>query len=141
MERSQFIHDLCLFLFFLTPNISAAPDPPSITSLSSAFYNQLTIAWMKVYFTNYSISINDTNTTNVLLGYNIKTYLHPETYMYTFTGLNNNTVYNISVIAMNCAGNSSTSSVTGKTSEFKLTDLQWPYNYGMSRDTIIMMKI
>ena len=94
----------------------AAPDPPIITSVTSTFYDRLTITWRNVGYTNYSVSINDSNATNVLLGY--KTDPHPDTY--TFTGLENNTAYNISVVAINCIGNSSAASITGKTCELNM---------------------
>ena len=36
-------------------------------------------------------------------------------HMYTFTGLTNNTVYTVSVVAINCAGSSSSATITGRT--------------------------
>ena len=63
--------------------------------------------------TSYNVSINDCVNTLVPI---------PSTGapQYTFTGLTNNTVYTVSVVAINCAGSSSPATITGRTGEAKV---------------------
>ncbi|KAL5494306.1 hypothetical protein EMCRGX_G015608 [Ephydatia muelleri] len=67
----------------------AAPSAPTITSLISTYSDQITVTWTSV----------PTATS----------------YNYTFTGLTSNTVYTVSVVAINCAGSSSPATMTGRT--------------------------
>eukprot|EP00731_Ephydatia_muelleri_P033053 Em0025g9a len=88
----------------------APPSVPTITSLISTYSDQLTVTWTSVpTATSYSVSINDSVNTLVPI---------PSTGapQYTFTGLTNNTVYTVSVVAINCApGSSSPATMTGRT--------------------------
>eukprot|EP00731_Ephydatia_muelleri_P009760 Em0005g346a len=92
-----------------------APTPPSaptITSLISTYSDQrtVTVTWTSVpTATSYNVSINDCVNTLVPI---------PSTGapQYTFTGLTNNTVYTVSVVAINCAGSSSPATMTNRTS-------------------------
>ena len=91
-------------------DIVAPPSVPTITSLISTYSDQLTVTWTSVpTATSYSVSINDSVNTLVPI---------PSTGapQYTFTGLTNNTVYTVSVVAINCApGSSSPATMTGRT--------------------------
>ena len=102
-------------------DIAAPPSAPTIISLIitiisliSTYSDQLTVTWTSVpTATSYSVSINDSVNTLVPI---------PSTGapQYTFTGLTNNTVYTVSVVAINCAGSSSPATMTGRTGETKV---------------------
>ena len=78
----------------------APPSAPTITSLISTYSDQLTVTWTSVPTAiSYNVSINDSVNTLVP----IPSTRAPQ---YTFTGLTNNTVYTVSVVAINCAGSS-----------------------------------
>eukprot|EP00731_Ephydatia_muelleri_P033082 Em0025g38a len=86
------------------------PSTPIITSLISTYSDQLTVTWTSVpTATRYNVSINDSVNTLVPI---------PSTgapqYMWNFTGLANNTVYTVSVVAINCAGSSNPATNTGR---------------------------
>ena len=88
-------------------NVSAPPVAPNAT-LTNITTEQLTVTWTSVPMaTSYNVSIN--GSTPIPLPANANTY--------TFTGLTNNTVYTVSVVAINCAGNSSAAMATNETSE------------------------
>eukprot|EP00731_Ephydatia_muelleri_P033138 Em0025g94a len=92
----------------LNIQLATPPSAPTITSLISTYSDQLTVTWTSVpTATSYSVSINDSVNTLVPI---------PSTGapQYTFTGLTNNTVYTVSVVAINCAGSSSPATITGK---------------------------
>ncbi|KAL5494307.1 hypothetical protein EMCRGX_G015609 [Ephydatia muelleri] len=94
-----------------TISVVAASSAPTITSLISTYLNQLTVTWTSVpTATSYNVSINDSVNTLVPI---------PSTgaSQYTFTGLTNNTVYTVSVVAINCAGSSSPATMTNRTSK------------------------
>ena len=96
-------------------DIAAPPSAPTITSLISTYSDQLTVTWTSVpTATSYNVSINASVNTLVPI---------PSTgapqYMWNFTGLTNNTVYTVSVVAINCAGSSSPATMTGRTGETK----------------------
>ena len=89
----------------------APPSTPTITSLISTYSDQLTVTWTSVpTATSYNVSINDSVNTLVPI---------PSTGapQYTFTGLTNNTVYTVSVVAINCAGSSSPATMSNRTSK------------------------
>ena len=99
-----------MFLSILT----APPSAPTITSLISTSSDRLTVTWTSVpTATSYNVSINDSANTLV----SIPSTGAPQ---YTITGLTNNTVYSVSVVAINCAGSSGAiaSNSTGRC-EFK----------------------
>eukprot|EP00731_Ephydatia_muelleri_P009726 Em0005g312a len=105
-----------------TISVVAAPSAPTITSLISTYSDQLTVTWTSVpTATSYNVSINDSVNTLVPI---------PSTGapQYTFTGLTDNTVYTVSVVAINCAGSSSPATRTGST----LTLAQGPPGLGLS---------
>eukprot|EP00731_Ephydatia_muelleri_P009852 Em0005g438a len=84
--------------------IAAPPSAPTITSLISTYSDQLTVTWTSVpTATSYNVSIN----ASVNTIYNVSSTGAPS-YMKNFNGLTNNTVYTVSVVAINCAGSSST---------------------------------
>eukprot|EP00731_Ephydatia_muelleri_P033174 Em0025g130a len=91
-----------------TLNIQLAIPPyvPTVTSLITDL-DHLTVTWTSVTTaTSYSVSMNGSFHTVISM------------HMYTFTGLSNNTVYTVSVVAINCAGSSSPATITGRTGPF-----------------------
>ena len=87
----------------------APPSTPNITSLISTYSDQLTVTWTSVpTATSYNVNINDSVNTLVPI---------PSTGapQYTFNGLTSNTVYTVSVVAINCAGSSSPATISGRT--------------------------
>ena len=87
----------------------APPSTPTITSLISTYSDQLTVTWTSVLTaTSYNVNINDSVNTLVPV---------PSTGapQYTFTGLINNTVYTVSMVAINCAESSSPATISGRT--------------------------
>ncbi|KAL5494298.1 hypothetical protein EMCRGX_G015599 [Ephydatia muelleri] len=94
---------------------AAPPSAPTITSLISTYSDQLTVTWTYApTATRYNVSINDSVNTLVPI-------LSTGAPQYTFTGLTNNTVYSVSVVAINCAGSSSPATITTRTKQ--CTDL------------------
>eukprot|EP00731_Ephydatia_muelleri_P033167 Em0025g123a len=94
-----------------TLNIQLAyhPNVPTITSLISTSSDMLTVTWTSVLnATSYGVCINDSANT-------IHTIPSIGAPQYTFTGLTKNTVYTVSVVAINCAGSSSPATITGRT--------------------------
>eukprot|EP00731_Ephydatia_muelleri_P009757 Em0005g343a len=92
-------------------SVVAPPSAPTITSLISTYSDQLTVTWISVpTATSYNVSINDSVNTLVPI---------PSTgapqYMWNITGLTNNTVYTVSVVAINCAGSSSPATIHVRT--------------------------
>ena len=88
----------CSYVSFNSP---AVPSAPTITSLISTYPDRLTVTWTSVpTATSYNVFINDSVNTLVPI---------PSTGapQYTFTGLTSNTVYTVSVVAINCVGSSS----------------------------------
>eukprot|EP00731_Ephydatia_muelleri_P009750 Em0005g336a len=90
---------------------AAPPSAPTITSLISTYSDQLTVTWTYApTATRYNVSINDSVNTLVPI-------LSTGAPQYTFTGLTNNTVYSVSVVAINCAGSSSPATITTRTKQ------------------------
>eukprot|EP00731_Ephydatia_muelleri_P009696 Em0005g282a len=84
----------------LNIQLATPPSAPTITSLISTSSDRLTVTWTSVpTATSYNVSINDSANTLV----SIPSTGAPQ---YTITGLTNNTVYSVSVVAINCAGSS-----------------------------------
>ena len=84
-------------------NVSVPPSAPNITSVTIIYSDQQSVTWISVpTATSYNVSIN--GSTPISLPANDNTY--------TFTGLTNNTVYTVSVVAINCAGTSSAAMAT-----------------------------
>eukprot|EP00731_Ephydatia_muelleri_P009798 Em0005g384a len=94
----------------LNIQLASPPSAPTITSLISTYSDQLTVTWTSVpTATSYNVSINACVNTLVP----IPSTRAPQ---YTFTGLTNNTVYTVSVVAINCAGSSSPATMSNRTS-------------------------
>eukprot|EP00731_Ephydatia_muelleri_P009744 Em0005g330a len=92
----------------LNIQLASPPNAPTITSLINTYSDLQTVTWTSVpTATSYNVSINDSVNTLVPI---------PSTGapQYTFTGLTNNTVYTVSVVAINCAGSSSPATITGR---------------------------
>eukprot|EP00731_Ephydatia_muelleri_P033173 Em0025g129a len=94
----------------LNIQLASLPSAPTIISLiSTSSDHRLKVTWTSVpTATSYNVSINDSVNTLVPI---------PSTGapQYTFTGLTNNTVYTVSVVAINCAGSSSPATMTVST--------------------------
>ena len=115
------MHLLALWLACHLTSLPAPPSAPTITSLISTYSDQLTVTWTSVpTATSYNVSINASDNTLVPI---------PSigAQQYNFTGLTNNTVYTVSVMAINCAGSSSPAKMTGRTGETKYAFV-WPHN-------------
>ena len=93
----------CVPLIGHLPSFPVPPYVPILTSLITDL-DELTVTLTSVpTATIYSVSINDSDNTVINM------------HMYTFTGLTNNTVNTVSVVAINCAGSSSPATITGRT--------------------------
>ena len=90
----------------------ASPGPPVGLTVSSTSVDQLTVTWTPPTTggvpTSYNVSINDSSKTLVPIPAN-------GALQNTFTGLISNTLYTVSVVAINCAGTSSVTSAFGRT--------------------------
>ena len=78
--------------------------------VSSKSVNQLTVTWTPPTTggvpMNYNVSINDSSSPVVIPDNGSSLYTH------TFTGLISDTLYTVSVVAINCAGTSNVKSMT-----------------------------
>ncbi|KAL5494350.1 hypothetical protein EMCRGX_G015664 [Ephydatia muelleri] len=92
----------------LKMQLACPPSAPTITSLISTSSDRLTVAWTSVpTATSYNVRIND----SVVAAISIDS----PSYTWICIGLTNNTVYTVSVVAINCAGSSSPATITGRT--------------------------
>eukprot|EP00731_Ephydatia_muelleri_P009795 Em0005g381a len=101
----------------LNIQLASSPSAPTITSLISTYSYQLTVTWTSVpTATSYNVSMTINGSVNTLVPI-------PSTraQQYNFTGLTNNTVYTVSVVAINCVGSSSPATMTGRTADVKVT--------------------
>ena len=103
------------------------PNVPTITSLISTSSDMLTVTWTSVLnATSYGVCINDSANT-------IHTIPSIGAPQYTFTGLTKNTVYTVSVVAINCAGSSSPATITGRTGKYdkqlRYSNVNWDAIY------------
>ena len=90
-------------------SLSAPPSTPTVTSLTSTYSDQLTVTWTSVpTATSYSVSINSSSSTSV-------TITSSGSLQITFIGLTSDTVYTVSVVAINSAGSSSAVTVNNQT--------------------------
>eukprot|EP00731_Ephydatia_muelleri_P036229 Em0219g4a len=98
---------------FLPFPIPASPDPVGTLTLNSPSVDQLTVAWAPPTTggvpTSYNVSINDSSSPVVIPDNGSSLYTH------TFTGLTSDTLYTVSVVAINCAGTSNVTSVYKRT--------------------------
>ena len=90
--------------------LPVSPGPVGNLRVSSTSVNQLTVTWTPPTTggvpTSYNVSINDSSSPVVIPDNGSSLYTH------AFTGLISDTLYTVSVVAINCAG---TSSVTTET--------------------------
>ena len=90
---------------------AAPPDAPKITAVNSYDPTQLTVTWSPASSgsssTSFNVSISAEGGVNASLMY-IYTYIYDgsQEYSHTFTTLIEGTTYTVSVVAINCAGNS-----------------------------------
>ena len=93
--------------------VPASPGPIGNTTIKSTSVDQLTVTWTPPTTggvpTSYNVTINDSSSPVVIADNGSPVYTH------TFTGLVSDTLYTISVVAINCAGASSTVAVSGRT--------------------------
>ena len=98
---------------------AAPPDAPNITAVYKLSPTQLTVVWSPASSggpsTSFSVSIsvNTSVMSTAFVGADNRT----KEYSYTFTTLIEGTTYTVSVVAINCAGNSSPVNHTGVTGE------------------------
>ncbi|KAL5500401.1 hypothetical protein EMCRGX_G011958 [Ephydatia muelleri] len=93
--------------------VPASPGPVGNTTVKSTSVNQLTVTWTPPTTdgapTSYNVTINDSSSPVVIADNGSPVYTH------TFTGLVSDTLYTVSVVAINCAGASSTVAASGRT--------------------------
>ena len=106
-----------LYCLFLVPSLlplPASPGPVGNITLNSPSVGQLTVAWAPPTTggvpTSYNVSINDSSNTSFTIPAN-------GTLQKTFTGLTRDTLYTVSVVAINCAGTSNVTSANRTCSE------------------------
>ena len=91
----------------------AAPDPVGNMAVASTSVDQLTVTWTPPttggILTGYNVTINDSSSPVVMADNGSSVYTH------TFTGLVSDTLYTVSVVALNCAGASNGTSETTST--------------------------
>ena len=103
------------------------PAPVGTLTLNSPSVDQLTVAWAPPTTggvpTSYNVSINDSSSPVVIPDNGSSLYTH------TFTGLTSDTLYTVSVVAINCAGTSNVTSRSKLTCKWtacdKLYSLLW----------------
>ena len=106
------INRFYLLLLMLSSSSPASPGPPVGLTVSSTSVDQLTVTWTPPTTggvpTSYNVSINDSSNTLVPIPAN-------GALQNTFTGLISDTLYTVSVVAINCAGTSSGMLTFGRT--------------------------
>ena len=95
--------------------LSALPGPARITvQAPTNLPAQLTVTWTPPTTggvpTSYNVTINDSSSPVVVIADN-----RPPVYTHVFTGLISDTLYAVSVVAINCAGTSNVTSQKGLT--------------------------
>ena len=88
----------------------ASPGPVGNMTVTSPSVDQLTVTWTPPTTggvpTSYNVTINDSSSPVVIGDNGSPVYTH------TFTGLVSDTLYTVSVVAINCAGSSNGTSLT-----------------------------
>ena len=101
----------CFYKLINPSSSPASPGPPVGLTVSSTSVDQLTVNWTPPTTggvpTSYNVSINDSSNTRVPIPAH-------GALQNTFTGLISDTLYTVSVVAINCAGTSSVMSKTRK---------------------------
>ena len=86
--------------------VPASPGPVRDMTAMSISVDQLTVTWTPPTTggvpTSYNVTINDSSSPVVIADNGSPVYTH------TFTGLVSDTLYTVSVVAINCVGSSST---------------------------------
>eukprot|EP00731_Ephydatia_muelleri_P011154 Em0006g48a len=84
-----------------TVKIMTSPSPVGNMTVTSSSVDQLTVTWTPGGVpTSYSVTINGSSSPVVIADNGSPVYTH------TFTGLVSDTLYTVSVVAINCAGSS-----------------------------------
>ena len=82
--------------------LPASPGPVGNIAVTSTAVDQLTVTWTPPTTggvpTSYNVTINDSSSPVVIADNGSPVYTH------TFTGLISDTLYTVSVVAINCAG-------------------------------------
>ncbi|KAL5500738.1 hypothetical protein EMCRGX_G012336 [Ephydatia muelleri] len=99
-----------LFFTVVPDTMAASPGPVGNMTVTSPSVDQLTVTWTPPTTggvpTSYSVTINDSSSPVVIADNGSPVYTH------TFTGLVSDTLYTVSVVAINCAGSSNGTSLT-----------------------------
>ena len=120
---------------------AAPPDTPYITAVYRLSPTQLTVVWSPASSggpsTSFSVSIgvNTSVMSTAIVGAGNRT----KEYSYTFTTLIEGTTYTVSVVAINCAGNSSPVNHTGGTGERRSGEGAWTIAQHVYKGTHIVL--
>ena len=94
--------------------LPASPGPVGNMTVTSPSVDQLTVTWTPPTTggvpTSYNVTISDSSSPVVIGDNGSPVYTH------TFTGLVSDTLYTVSVVAINCAGSSNGTSFVKRTS-------------------------
>ena len=105
----MFRNEHCSFIQLLS-SLPASPGPVGNMTVTSPSVDQLTVTWTPPTTggvpTSYNVTINDSSSPVVIADNGSPVYTH------TFTGLVSDTLYTVSVVAINCAGSSNGTSLT-----------------------------
>ena len=98
--------------------LPVSPGPVVNMRVSSTSLNQLTVTWTPPTTggvpTSYNVSINDSSSPVVIPDNGSSLYTH------TFTGLISDTLYTVSVVAINCVGSRNMTSLLRRTCKCSL---------------------
>ena len=98
---------------------TACPGPVATLVLRSLSVDQLTVTWTLLTTggvpTSYNVSINDSSSPVVIPVGN-----GSSVYTYTFTGLTSDTLYTVSLVAINCAGTNNVTSENRRTCKYTI---------------------
>ena len=107
---SEFRNEYCSFIQPLLSLPASSPGPVGNMTVTSPSVDQLTVTWTPPTTggvpTSYNVTINDSSSPVVIGDNGSPVYTH------TFTGLVSDTLYTVSVVAINCAGSSNGTSLT-----------------------------
>ena len=100
---------------------AAPPDAPNITAVYRLSPTQLTVVWSPASSggpsTSFNVSISESANASLMSTAVVGADGKSQEYSYTFTRLARGTTYTVSIVAINCAGNSSSVNYTGVTGE------------------------
>ena len=121
-----YVKDLCNAIMQMEESnmcflLSVAPGPPYLVTLEDGGNDtSLTVTWAPPTtgdaLTSYNVSINDSIGTSWIMPHD-----GSPSYIHTFAGLTSNTLYSVTVVAINCAGSTgvTVNNYTCKEFEFK----------------------